>query len=489
MRENMKLEEYKFGFADAETEFSRDKNIFEYSFYDPKSNVDKLMNGHKFMIVGRKGVGKTAILSKIKFECEQDSNLHSFSLKLNDFEYSTFSKTSIEKNTIGTQKYKDSWDFILLMGILKILYEKFNHIENDEIISLLSFLEELGFSNLKLQDYKRDISNLAKIKRGVNIPGLGLTFEKEFGYEPNSFLEKLSAINSKILNVINNSYNGNNKIYILIDGLDDLLRYKKEQLDILTSLLRSINYLNDKFFEKAVGYKIIISIREDILNKVTDPDLNKMKRDGSLKVDWTQRPNDLKKIVALRMQYSGLSEKEAFRQLDQLFPPKVKRKNGWEYILDHTLYKPRDILQFMITCQDEFPNYSIFYFSKLNTVLKTYSSEYFINEMKDELSGFIDDKIINALPHVFKSIGSNNFSQQEFFNNFKEQSINDDLKESDIRVLLIALYDAGYIGQLIPNHGGKDSVNFKYKNTNTQVDFSKKFIIHHGLQIGLGVRL
>ncbi|NGC23432.1 hypothetical protein G0X79_12850, partial [Staphylococcus aureus] len=137
----MKLKDFTFGFADAEKEYARERGIFKDSFFDPKGVTEQLLNTQKFMIVGRKGVGKTAFLSKIKYLSDHQDNLYTYSLKLNDFEYSTFSKTSIEKNTMGTQKYKDSWDFLMLLLITKILYENFSHCENENLIELLSFLE------------------------------------------------------------------------------------------------------------------------------------------------------------------------------------------------------------------------------------------------------------------------------------------------------------------------------------------------------------
>lgn len=345
----LKLNEFTFGFADAEKEYAREREIFNHSFFDPKKIVGQLLNTQKFMIVGRKGVGKTAFLSKIKYLSDNEENLYTYSLKLNDFEYSTFSKTSIEVNTMGTQRYKDSWDFLILLLIAKILYKNFSHNENEHLIELMTFLEEIGFNNLDLRDYKKDVKQLTRLKKGFKFSDIGASFEKEFGYKPDSFIEQMSMLNSKIMDIVTNSYNGYNQVYILIDGLDDILRYKKEQLSILTSLIRSVNYLNDKFYEYKARFKIILSIREDILDKVTDPDLNKIKRDGAVRLDWSRNTDDLKSILELRLMYSGLKKGDASLFLENLFPNKIRNKKSWDYILDQTLYKPRDILQFMIT--------------------------------------------------------------------------------------------------------------------------------------------
>ncbi|EGO9190395.1 hypothetical protein DW588_12245, partial [Enterococcus faecalis] len=116
------LSEFEFGFADAEKEYSRIPDIFNTSFYDAKNIIERLINKHQFLLVGRKGVGKSAVNARIRYLSSITEGMFSFPLQLNDFEYTTFSKTSIDKDSLGTQKYKESWEFILLITCIKILY-------------------------------------------------------------------------------------------------------------------------------------------------------------------------------------------------------------------------------------------------------------------------------------------------------------------------------------------------------------------------------
>ncbi|EII2720212.1 hypothetical protein KQQ92_002353, partial [Staphylococcus pseudintermedius] len=225
--------------------------------------------------------------------------------------------------------------------------------------------------------------------------------------------------------------------------------------------------------------------------KVTDPDLNKIKRDGAVRLDWSRNTDDLKSILELRLMYSGLKKGDASLFLENLFPNKIRNKKSWDYILDQTLYKPRDILQFMITCQELFPEENFLKFSQFKEAIKSYSSDYFINEMKDELSGTSDDETINILPQIFKSIGNKKFSFAEFKQHFiKQYSFSKKIEDSELKLLLITLYESGYLGQLIyVGKNQKASVNFKYRNPNTTLDLANTFIIHQGIQHGLGVRL
>lgn len=483
---NRTFSEYEFGFADAEKEYTRVPEIFESAFYDPGNTVDKLINKHYFMLIGRKGVGKSAVKAKIQSLASHSNDMYALPMQLNDFEFSTFSKTKVDKYVTGTQKYKDSWDFILLLMSYKFLYQRLEITEAEEFTGMINLLERLGFP-LEI-GYRKDVNRLSKLKLGVNVKIFDIEFEKEFGTKPISYLERISTINEKLLSVLSRVWLDNKKFLILIDGLDDILRYKKNQLEILSSLIRSVDYLNDKMLTMGIKIKIILFIREDIVNNVTDPDLNKIKRDGAIVLNWNNRLEDLKSIVNLRFKYSGVLDDELSSYWEKLFPRTIRNKNSWTYILDHTLYKPRDILQFLKSCQELYPNNSKLSYSEIRNALKTYSREYFIEEMKNEITGFINDEYINTLPSVFQKIGERSFSFIEFSRMMEEQGMSKSVSEADIKYLLLLLFEAGYIGHLLPNTRSGKSVIFKYRNANSQIDYSQKFLIHKGLYNGLGVK-
>lgn len=488
-----KLKEFEFGFADAEKEFNRIPKIFESAFYDPRSMVENLINKHHFLLIGRKGVGKSAVSAKIRSDSAENDEFETFQLQLNDFEYSTFAKTSIDKDSNGTQKYKESWEFILLLSCTKILYNKFKMSESQELNNLIKVLENMGFNMGDNLNYKNNITRLSKLKVGVSVVQFDAEFENEFGYKPDSFLERLSSLNERMLDVIKNIYMNNKKLIIIIDGVDDILRFKKNQLNILSSLIRSVDYLNEKFYNSNSPFKIILCIREDILAKITDPDLNKIKRDGSITIDWSSRIDDLKEVVELRFTFSGLGKDSVKNYWYEIFPRKIRDKDSWMHVLEHTLYKPRDILQFLKTCQDLYPNKESLVYNEITTATKNYSKDYFIEEMKNEITGFISDDLINILPSVFQRIGDRKFTLNEFSRHYKEQLNDDSKKQEDLKYLLLLLFESGYIGQLLDStgkYGQKNkSVIFKYRNRNSQIDYSQTFIVHKGIQVGLGVRI
>lgn len=485
----MKLKEFQFGFADATKEYTRMPELFEIAFCDEKKVVDKLLNSYPFLLIGRKGVGKSAFSAKIQSISKKSKTLYAFPMNMNDFEFTTFAKTGIDEDIAGTQKYKTSWDFLLLFTIYKILFNVFQMTEDDNLTNIISLLDSMGFSIDS--GYKSDVTKLSKLKIGAEIVKFDIEFEKEFNIKPKSYIERISLISEKMLSILSDVYLNNREIVIIIDGMDDILRYKKNRMEIIASLIRSADYLNDKMLLSNIKIKVIMLIREDIISMVNDPDLNKIIQDGSIYLNWNNRLSELKKLVNRRFLWANLSEDAANRCWDTIFPRKIKQKLSWDYVLDYTLYKPRDILQFLKYCQAEYPENTSLTLSETQNVLKIYSNRYFIEEMKNELAGLIDDEIISCIPSVFRKLGGRAFELTEINKLLIEQVPHKDISVNDTKLLLTYLFDAGYIGQLIESNKGRNMkkiITFKYRNPTARIDYYQKFITHQGLHSGLGVR-
>lgn len=484
----MRFKDYKFGFADAEKEYRRIPALFQEAFYDPRDIVNRLINDYPFLLVGRKGVGKTAYAAKI-ISLSETSEVYTRSLKLNDFEYTTFSKTSIDSELVGTQKYKQSWDFLLLLILYKSLYFDLKISEVDSFTKTIQLLSSIGFPIEN--EYKKHVVRLSKLKVGANLGAVNAELESELGEIPSTYLERLSMLIDLLIAGIKDIYLGEKKLLLIIDGVDDVLRFKKNQLNIISSLVRSIDYINE-LLSSIQPIKIILLIREDILSNFTDPDLNKIKRDESITISWFDRQDELKELVNLRFLFSGVPQERVASHWSDLFPKVIKDKDSWAYILDFTLGKPRDILQFLKCCQELYPDSEALNFSEVSKAIKYYARNYFIEEMKNEITGFISDSFILSLPGILQSLGSRSFTFSEFHRVALNQNHSEEPDQLESKKMLQLLFDSGYLGQLYKSpgkNGAKTSVIFKYRNPTAQIDYSQKFITHRGIFRGLDIRL
>lgn len=482
----MQLQDFEFGFADATKEYSRNPEIFEKAFCDPRAIIDKLINSYPYILIGAKGVGKSAYSAKIQLTADNNANLYSYPINLCDFEFTTFSKTGIDEDVTGTQRFKSSWDFLFLWTIYKILYNSLGMNEIDSIEHIILLLQKLGF--LVDDGYKTDITKLSKLKLGTTIATFDIEFENEFNTKPASYLERISILSDRMLNTLSTTYMNEREVIILLDGLDDILRYKKNKMDIIASMIRSADYINDYMIKINKKIKIILLIREDIIKMINDPDINKIIQDGSVYLNWNKRLDDLKELIDMRFALSGIDISQARDCWKKIFPSKIRNKKSWDYVLEFTLYKPRDILQFLKYCQAEYPNAEKLTLSETQNVLKIYSNKYFIEEMKNELAGFIDDELIMSIPSVFRRLGGRSFSIAEL-NRLTNEQLSRKVSIDETKEQLRYLFEAGYVGQLIDNgRNQKQSVIFKYRNPTARIDYYQKFLIHKGLHSGLGVR-
>lgn len=489
------LKDYQFGYADAAKEYSRIPKIFENAFYDKNGTINELLCGYNFLLIGSKGSGKSAYSAKIQSLAKKNYKgkpFHACPIMLDEFDFPTFNKTKFDKNLSGGKKFLESWKFLLFVAIYRYLYTKLDY-QDDVTANAMDYLTKIGIDidgDLKLDTFK-----LSKLKISGCCGPFGASIEGNRGIDSTvNYKDKLNFANSFLLKNLNKIF-VNEKILFIIDGLDDILRYKKEQLDILSSLIRSIDYINDKMVRNGKGIKILLLIRTDLISLLTDPDLNKIIQDGAIKLNWNNDIKGLKSIVNLRFMNSNQDTtitKKSHDYWADVFPPRIRSKDSCDYILDHTLLKPRDILQFLKECQRLYPDKERLTIGDVTNCLKEYSSNYFMGEMKNELTGLVSDDIIFTLPAVLKKISSSKFNIETIKNKFKEEPSSGNINDNDIKLLLLKLFEAGYIGQVIPPMPGKKfrgSINFKYRNPATRIDYKQNFITHKGLIVGLGVRI
>ena len=162
----------------------------------------------------------------------------------------------------------------------------------------------------------------------------------------------------------------------------------------------------------------------------------------------------------------------------------------WDYIFNNNMFveNQNDFLEFLRNLLKDQPYVSLCYMTGVLPI-KKYSSDYFIEEMKNELSGYISDVLINTLPSTFQRLGRKSFTFEKLLQVINEQSNSKKYSEQDVRQLVLVLFESGYVGQLINSNSGKTSVVFKYRNPSAVIDYNEKMIIHRGIQKGLSIIL
>jgi len=139
------------------------------------------------------------------------------------------------------------------------------------------------------------------------------------------------------------------RFYILIDKLDenwvdDSIRFK-----LVGALIESL-----RAFRKIPNLKILLAIRADIrdrvLRDVDNVTFQREKYDGyAVAITWHK--NDLKKLVELRL--NKLFKRQYTNEsigFSDIFPDRHGGKNTFDWLIERTLMRPRDIISFVNEC-------------------------------------------------------------------------------------------------------------------------------------------
>ena len=470
-----------FGFADAETEFNHKPEMFDKVFIDPKDYLSELLFGLKCMVIGRKGSGKTAYSAKIRrMAMDKTNKFVAHNCLLSSMEYSVFDEYN-NAQFRGGRKYQTTWEFLLLIELLKLINESFPENENEEFYNLIEKLEKADI--LSSEDIMYTINSMQNQEFVAKFTFL----EGKAGRQQESKNRTLSSVCAYIRNVLKQTSFAGYRIYLLLDGLDDALRGERFSSEILAGLNRAIIGLN-QFFSKLdyLCVKIILFVRTDIFDMCCDPDMTKQRLDYAVTLAWSKE--ELEEIVMQRVQQQ-YPEQESFQLFwREHFPLKQNNKSTLGLFFDYTLLRPRDVLQFFRNSKDLFllkHQAERFTHSEFKEIVARYSEDYFIAEMKDELTGFFPDACITVLPQILSIMERSKFTVKHFTETMSEFR---ELEYVNADALLKHLFSCGYIGQV--KYGGlhdQSMVCFKHINPRMSFDARYDCLIHRGLRKALNL--
>lgn len=463
------LNDFDFGYADADTEFLHSREIFEKAFYDPFNYINELVNGPKFLLVGRKGAGKSAYKNKL-MQLSQDKLMliDTVNVDVGKIDYSLFDRIVSCKNE-GGRKYESIWKLIIYLSIICKTYETGVTSAFDEIIEIL-LENEISLD----EEIKITLKKFNKKRGQLTLPHS----EERKKIELDEFLIKCNRI-------IKTEYRPQSKMMLIFDGLDDILRFNNRNSNLLSGLIRTINEFNNDNFSKRIKIKGILLIRTDILYLLHDPDLNKIKRDASIELIWDTY--SLRELINLRLR---MINKNIL--IDNLLCNSMSTKNTFDYLLDYTFLRPRDLLQFFVIAKEVFPKKEAI--DKKNdflAVLRLFSSKYLLEEIKDELTGFLEDEQIGELNTIFKSLGNRNFSFEEFKNAIIKVEGKVEQDNNYYTKFLITLLNTSFIGQIEIHKEYRKiekkekpipKIFFRYKSPTMTIRLDSKFILHQSLK-------
>lgn len=426
---NLTTKGFYFGHAEAEGENKRGTQNLDHYFEDYLSVLPELSD-EKFIFVGRKGTGKSAIAKFIKDSSDKAVNSFCDLIKFNDIELEKIVQATPEEDKENIELLIFEW--LILARLIRLFIKNDSAIYTNEFKKFKDFISRnAGF----LEIDKYHITEIVQSKKlELQIDVLKHVFGSTIGKYINvksvkapfyKFVIPLKEIISKVLTY--EVFQGK-EFFILFDDLD--IKFKADDpkaTEKLLSLLRVAKELNTTLFKDS-KVRVLIFLRDDIKKNLEskDSDTSKLFSSYQIQLNWYDHQNfklnenqiNLKRFINKRIKINFEANNIVFNQTDpwsSLFQEDeyhYQSKSSFKYILDSTFYRPRDLVLFLSAVGKEDYKYPLdFRITKL--LLNKYIAES-ITELKSELSIHLTEAEIKKLFVVCKQISNR-------LNNTKEE--------------------------------------------------------------------
>jgi hypothetical protein len=139
-------------------------------------------------------------------------------------------------------------------------------------------------------------------------------------------------------------------LLLLVDQIEDVWSEEDESDDLVIGLLKAARAVGTRFPSVACT----VFLRSDIYDLLRFADKDKFHGDEA-RVDWT--PERLHELILARARASlGAEPFGPDRLWGGLFPARIQSVPAWEYVVGHTLTRPRDVIHLCNLCRDTAEN-------------------------------------------------------------------------------------------------------------------------------------
>lgn len=475
--------------SDSRNEASENRERFVQSYVDLDGASDAVLAGRKFLVLGPKGTGKSALAWYL--EASEINGTHLADVR----DASALPLAEVPRlqtgQAAGPERTVVAWKFILLCNYLELLLrdQGCSIHQNREVTRVAKLLRDFGFMG---DASGRALVTASNTTVEIPIPKIGTIYRRESKaaisiYNLIPYLEEwVSTAEADIRHVL------------LIDGLDSIFLNDVKYDESLSSLVQAAYSLNQTLRQHEATGSIVLLVRNDVFSRValSLPDSQKMRDDMAIDLDWRilSGPGG-KDAPLIRLVNAKASKALGVSDVQVLdyFPDSItvggrgsrpRTFPTFQYLLNMTRHTPRDLLRVFeeirkVAAAGTYASDGTALSPDLiHEGILQYSTKYFVGAIQNEFAGFEGGpEGAQAAMTAIQEIGRQTFTATEFRVVLAAQTPRVDA-EADR--LLKLLFFAGAIGNYIA-HTNESYMQFYHRRDDSQIYLKGTFILHHAL--------
>ncbi|MBK0400817.1 hypothetical protein H0I76_16575 [Limibaculum sp. M0105] len=446
----------------------RDDLLGEY-FFDTGVLDSVSASGSNFLVLGRKGAGKTAVF--LQFDKNYEKYLSegdcSVALSLDNYDWSVHELLSNPAKAPALA-FIESWKFFIYVQTVRLIEEVgFGSIHTKKLNKILkkiygspvpTLVDLVGGKILQLSRLKLPSGGVTISER--DLEGLSVSGgEVEFG-DVKSDPSMQSKLSSNVGNLVQTfeiellaHFENSGRAFVSFDRVDEA--WVDGSIETIKPMIGGLVSAADSITQKFGGkLRPVLFLREDIFSHLSVNDKNKLRSDCGQLLAW--QANSLNRVIMERVNFfskrAGVSGPQS---VNDLFDKEKMRQQRapFDYLLLRTMMRPRDLIKFLQLVRSDMIDRRDNPFEGEDVNLEKleckaiYNAEPLYSEwLKEEI---IDEwqaqfPQINTILDSLSAIGSTTFSFLEFQNALKRQGL--DLIEVDARKYMKFMFDNSIIG-------------------------------------------
>lgn len=443
----------------------------------------------RFVIVGRKGSGKTAIFKKLI--TERSATTFSYGHTFDDYPWHHHDLQA-QVGVPEERRYIHSWKYLILVSLSKILLNQdqsqpWNEASAEAGERLESFIvDSYGSRDPDLRQLFSPNKEL-QIKGTFKAPFLEVAGERvRINDLPTHIQELNSAISDSVLVTLNPDCD----YFVCFDQLD--LGFNVEDPTYsqrLTGLILAARELSQGAKERGTRMSVVVFLRDDIYELLQFEDKNKITENHLSSISWSQNEGDFTLKSLMERRFSVVLEDEVTWEMafdeEKRMPG---RQTKYAHICDRTFLRPRDMIKFcneiLISHKDRVHREPELVRNEDIHGAKDRYSGYLLRELEDEIHKHVP--AYREYLEVLKAIGTEEFTREAFAAAWGSQP---ELAQHDKTPseALGELFEFSIIGYLKPG-GWRGGSRYQWRYRDSRARFSQDtdvYRVHAGFKEAL----